>query len=94
MAPAKLAIELRWGRGDGRRVFRLSTAIDPDRIAFAHELPFPTGEPCEARFRLPGEAKVVTATVEIAPREACFRAIDRDARAHITAYCKERLGLS
>jgi hypothetical protein len=93
MAPAKLAVELRWGRGDGRRVFRLSTAIDPERIAFARELPFPAGEPCEARFRLPGEANVVTATVEVAPREASFRAIDRADRARIAAYCKERLGL-
>ncbi len=94
MAPVKLPVELRWDRGGSRRAFRLSVAIDPDHITFARELPFPDGELAQARFALPGDARTITAQVEIQSRAAHFRALASADRARIADYWKERLGLS
>ena len=91
MAPARVPVELHWERGDHRRVFRLSTALDAQRILFAREIPLPEGEPARARFALPGDSQVITATVEISPREVRFLAIDATDRARIASYLKERL---
>ena len=91
MAPARLAVEIRWNR-DHRRAFRLSRAIDPERIYFPRELPFPAGEPAEAQFALP-DGHAIRATVMLHERDAEFIGIDSADRARITAYFKERLGL-
>ncbi len=91
MAPAKLAVELSWTRGK-QRAFRLSRAIDPERIYFPRPLPFPAGEPAEARFALP-DGPPITATVMLHERDAEFLGIEAAERARITAYFKERLGL-
>jgi hypothetical protein len=93
MAPAKLAVEMLWTRGDHQRAFRLSRAIDPERIYFPGPLPFPAGEPAEARFALPGDARPIRATVRLHERDAEFLGIEAADRARITAYFKERLGL-
>jgi hypothetical protein len=92
MAPARLTVELSWTRGH-RRVFRLSRAIDPERIYFPRPLPFPPGEPAEARFALPGQPQPIAASVVLGERDATLVAIDAADRARITAYFKERLGL-
>ena len=91
MAPAKLAVELSWTRGK-QRAFRLSRAIDPERIYFSNALPFPAGEPAEARFALP-DGPPIRATVMLHERDAEFLGIEPAERARITAYFKERLGL-
>ena len=93
MAPARVPVELRWERGDHRRVFRLSSALDDRRILFSRDISLPEGEPATARFALPGDARVINATVEIAEREARFLALDGTDRARIAAYVKERLVL-
>ena len=91
MAPAKLAVEIRWTR-DQKRAFRLSRGIDPERIYFPQPLPFPAGEPAEARFALP-DGTPIAATVMLHERDAEFVGIEAADRARITAYFKERLGL-
>jgi hypothetical protein len=91
MAPAKLAVELSWTRGK-QRAFRLSRAIDPERIYFSGPLPFPAGEPAEARFALPDGPPII-ATIMLHERDAEFLGMEPAERARITAYFKERLGL-
>jgi hypothetical protein len=92
MAPCRVVVELRFTRGDGRRAFRLARAIDPERLWFANDVPFPDGEPLAARFQLPDDPLPITATALVEGRQARLIAIAGEDRARILAYHRERVG--
>jgi hypothetical protein len=92
MAPAKVPVEIVWTRGGGRRLFRLSAALDPERIVLEREQPLPAGEQASATFTLPGDHQAITAEVELGARELRLLAAAAEDRARIVAYWKERSG--
>ena len=105
LAPMHVPVELL--RRDGHtRWFRLATDVSVDALRFAHIVPQELDGPLSIAFHLPGDAvpvrcggRVVEEVVgegedEHAERRAVvFADLDDAARARITNYVTERLGL-
>ena len=93
MAPVRIPVEIRWTREKGR-LYRLSSAIDPEAIQLERAVPMPAGEPARLCFVLPDDSSPILAGAELAGREARFTALEGADRTRIVAYVRERLGLS
>src|SRR3954465_15550058 len=105
-APVHVPVEI--SRRDGRtRWFRLTTHVSAEAVRFAHVVPEELDGPLAIAFHLPGDAvpvrcsgRAVEEAVgegedEHAERRAIvFVDLDEAARARITTYVNERLGLS
>jgi hypothetical protein len=94
--------------GEGRgRWFRLATTVSADALCFLHVIPEELEGPVRVAFHLPGDAapvrcrgRVVTEVVGEGEEErqerraVAFLEVEEEARARITHYVNERLGLS
>ena len=109
MSPrAQMHVPVEISRRDGRtRWFRLTTDVSAEALRFAHVIPEELDGPLAIAFHLPGDAvpvrcsgRAVEEVVgegedEHAERRAIvFADLDEAARARITTYVNERLGLS
>jgi hypothetical protein len=105
-APMHVPVEIL--RRDGRnRWFRLTTDVSSEALRFAHVVPDELDGPLSIAFHLPGDAEAVRCSgraVEVVVGEGdderaehraiVFTDLDESARARITTYVNERLGLS
>jgi hypothetical protein len=99
-APIAVPVEI---RADARRVFRLAWNVGEDGLRLAGDLPFESGRPIEARFRLPrGEGLALAARVSSdggdeadrdRPRELIFSQPSAEARIALRRYVQQRLDL-
>ncbi|HWE31502.1 MAG TPA: hypothetical protein VHB97_26055 [Polyangia bacterium] len=105
-APMHVPVEI--SRGDGRtRWFRLTTHVSADALLLAHPIPEEVAGPLAIAFHLPGDAVPVRCGARAAEavvgegeeeraerRAVIFTDIEEEARARVTTYVSERLGLS
>jgi hypothetical protein len=102
-APAAVPVEV---IAADRRVYRLSREIGAGGLRLVQPAPFEPGRPVRVRFALPGQTARLELEAEVSATGAAieedgdkgglaidFREPPSEARAAITAYVSERLGL-